>query len=157
MSPTLLALVVVVGVLLAGVGYWLVQSSGAGADERPPIVAQTDAHGRSRIIDRYVYLALELCRIDGAIDETEIAAIEAGLTEGLVGMPREDASRMVHQALRATIRQAQVATALEEVAKHADREHRDWVLAKLTAIADADGTVNPEEKRFLDRVRAALR
>ena len=149
---------VLIGVGAAGVGFFLMRSSG-GAKEpltRPAQVEQTDNHGRQRIIDRWIYLALELARVDGAIGEAEIAAIEGALARGVVGMPADEAQRQVHNALRATIRQAQIGAALDEIVRHADGEYRKWVMDELDAVAAADEAVNRDEEVFLDRVRREL-
>lgn len=158
MDTVLLVVVIVLGLAAATAGYRLMRSSGGGKArlERPPIVEHTDAHGRLRIIDRWVYLALELCRVDGAIDETEIAAVEKSLTDAVIGLHPEEATKLVDQALRATIRQSQVGSAIEEIGKHADAVHRAWVVEGLQAVALADSQLNREEELFLTRVRQEL-
>lgn len=158
MDPTVLMIVVAIGIGAAGLGVLLMRSAGGTKEPlvRPPEVEQTDPHGRQRIIDRWVYLALELSRVDGAIGETEIAAIEKALVEGAASVPQEEAQRIVHQALRATIRQAQIGAALDEIGKHADATYRRWVMDELLAVAAADGEINRDEELFLDRVRSEL-
>lgn len=154
-----LVLMVLLGGVVAAAGVWIMRSTRGTAPEplaRPQPIAHTDAHGQARIVERYVYLALELARVDGAIVDTEIAAIETSMGEPPVEVVREDAARRVHNALRATIRQPQVGAALQEIARHADTPHRQWVLRALEAVARADGTINREEDLFLDRVRQEL-
>jgi uncharacterized membrane protein YebE (DUF533 family) len=154
-----LQIVIAGGALAVGLGLWLMHRSNAetiGSVERFARVEKTDARGRELIIERWMYLALELCRVDGAIDETEIAAIERSLHDPVIGMDPKPAAQAVHNALRATIGEASLTIALDEISQYADEEYRDFVVRTLEAIASADGTVNLDERLFLDRVRQRL-
>ena len=153
-----LILAVIGGLAVAAVGAWLLRRSREplALPERPARVEQTSAHGKQLIIERWIFLALELCRVDGAIDETEIVALEHALQDPTIGLAPEEAAQTVHNALRATIREASIVIAADEIAREADDAHRDWVVRALESVAAADGRVNRDEKVFLQRVKQAL-
>jgi len=153
-----LVLAIVGGLLMAAVGFLLFGWSRQRVDmpARPPQVEKTSRHGRELIIERWIFLALELSRADGAIHETEIGAIERSLCDPVIGMSPSEAADTVHKALRATIREASIVIAADEIAREADAEHRDFVLRSLGEIAAADGATNRDEKVFLQRVAQAL-
>ena len=159
MSWILLTGLVVGGLAVAAFGLWLMrnaESQNVKPLVRPVVVDKTDARGRDLVIDRWIFLALELCRVDGAIDESEIAAIERNLGDSVIGLDPDAAAAAVHRALRATIREANMAIALGEIAVHADREHRAFVVRTLKDIASADGKISRDEQLFLDQVQQEL-
>ncbi|NCG21666.1 MAG: hypothetical protein GWP91_21840 [Rhodobacterales bacterium] len=158
MQTAIMLVLLLSGLSLAAFGLYLRQQNRTGQppEIRPARVSRTDPHGQHRIIERTVFLALELARVDGSIAEEEILAIEEGLSGGVVSMAPDEAERMVHNVLRTTIRQAQLPEVLAEIAHHADTEHRDWVVRLLDSVAASDGRVNPDESAFMSHVYAEL-
>ena len=93
------------GLLAALVGTALVRRSKRRARRvraRPEPRDVMTRSGREIVVERWLFLALELCRVDGAIEEREIGAIENALTDPVIGKDRQAAERTVHGALRAT-------------------------------------------------------
>ncbi len=144
-----LSILVGIAVIVAG-GALMVQSRSTPPSKPaiPAAQAETDAEGRKRIVERAVYLALELARVDGAIAEAEMSAIEDHLAKNIVDMDRGEAEAIVHQVLRATIRQTEASFAIREILELADDPHRKFVVEMLRSVALADGDINEAERHF---------
>jgi len=111
---------------------------------------------RERIVDLCVYLALELSRVDGAIVDSEIKAIEDQLMRGLDDRTREEAEEIVRRVLKRTISVDQDSGAVDEISRLADLAHRRFLVEMLTAVAMADGEVNVDERTFAEPIASRL-
>lgn len=162
MSVAIVVLSIVVGIAVVVAGGALMMRSREVVEPEPPPpelpepVVQTDEAGRKRIVERAVYLALELARVDGAIADTEMQAIEDHLARNIVDMDSRQAEMVVRQILRATIRQTEASFAVQEILELADDEHRKFVVELLAFVAAADGTVNDAERAFAEPIAHKL-
>jgi len=152
--------VMVVGVFAAMVGAAIIRrvqdrANGSAAEALQDLPV-TDGPGRKRVVEIAVSMAVELCRHDGSILDTEIVAIEDYLTDYIVDMERDVAEAMVRRALRATIDQNRHAHALTELVAIADAPHRAFVVELLVAVARADGELNAAERAFVAPVASRL-
>jgi uncharacterized tellurite resistance protein B-like protein len=141
--------------LLAVLGVFWTSRRSSDADvprDRPT----PSADERDRIIDLSVYLALELSRVDGAIVDSEIKAIEDQLMAGLGDRTRAEAEEIVRRVLKRTISLAQDSGAVDEISRLADLAHRTFLVEMLAAVASADGDVNDDERTFAEPIASRL-
>lgn len=107
-----------------------------------------------RVTAAWLEVAIELCRADGAISETEIEAIERALTQR--GLSGDAAKRAVSDALLRPIGASKLPSKLAEIAKLAPPDQRAACLAALGEVAASDGEISRDERALLDRARAVL-
>lgn len=100
-----------------------------------------------------VQLALRVSRSDGVLDASEITTIEEALTGGEGGLDRSEAERLVGLGLRSTIQPTGLDLMIERLGAFASPQQRDWVLAVLIRVAEADGSLTSSEHALIDQVR----
>lgn len=145
MNPVLVLLVASLALTAIGVVAML---AARRAPEAPP------ADAPERVRAAWLEIAIELCRIDGSISDTEIAAIEQALVQG--GLAPDQARRAVSEALRREIGASRLGEHLREIARLAEPGRRAECLAALGEVAASDGEVSRDERALLERAREVL-
>ena len=107
------------------------------------------------VLDQAVVLALEMSRCDGAIHETELAAIQQRLQEMVAGLDDQAADQLVNRVLKATMKEGRISNVVGRLASTSEHD-RQAIMAMLTHVAEADGELQPEERTFLEEVGARL-
>lgn len=115
----------------------------------------TDPGTRAQILERAVFLSLELARVDGAVGAEELATIEQFLKTHL-GPNSEKPSEIVSRVLRGTVYDEALAANVNEIRRLADDPHRELVLKMLHEVAVSDGPLVEAETAFLARARSRL-
>ena len=163
MSYAIVVVSIVVGIAVVVAGGALmvrsraaIDSSAVAESDIPDGPDETDALGRKKIVERAVYLALELARVDGAITDTEMKAIEDHLSENIVDVDAAAAELIVNRILRSTIRAGEWNDAVNEILIFADTPHRKFVVELLERVAFADGGVNESERSYATPIAERL-